>query len=75
MKKENFYYTITIKNEKEKLFYSFVITVNKSYNLLCELNKIENIYYVMAQKTLKEAYDQADFNNESFKSNGTYWKQ
>lgn len=74
MKNENFYYTITIKKENENLFYSFALTVSKSYNLLNKLNEIKNIYYVMQQKTLKAAEQQSNFNNESFEDNGTYWK-
>jgi hypothetical protein len=66
---KKYYLAITIK-ENEK-YYSYVLTVPESINLIAAL-KIKNIYNAMICRTKKTAGEIVDIWNETYKHNNSY---
>lgn len=67
---KNFYIAVTVE-ENEK-YYSYVIKVSESDNLLCKL-KIPNIVNATIFPTKKKAAEVVTLWNDSYKTNGTYY--
>ena len=66
---KNYYILITImENDK---YYSYVLTVPESDNLISKL-RIKNIYNAMICSTKKSAAEIVEMWNDTYKCNGSY---
>lgn len=66
---KKYYIAVTIQ-ENEK-YYSYVLTVPESINLIKAL-KIKNVYNAMICSTKKSAGEIVDLWNETYKNNNSY---
>lgn len=82
---KNFYIVVTVELDKNKnIFpdekkapemglYSYPITVNDSENLVSVLDGIKGLKTANLFATKKKAQETADFWNDCYKKNGTYY--